>query len=109
MNAEPKEINSKADDDAHAAASQDGPRIGGPIILVGDRSGFGVHIVPPWSDFTTYTEALQVDSVNMICASVDTVNDMAIHCRRAPRSASTLSHLVRWRHQPCFDPHAALL
>jgi hypothetical protein len=44
MNAEPHEINAKANDDAHAASTQDGPRIGGPIILVGDRSGFGVLV-----------------------------------------------------------------
>jgi hypothetical protein len=94
MNAEPQEINAKADDDAHAASNQDGPRIGGPIILVGDRTGLGVHRVPPWPGSTTYVEALRVDSVNIICALVDTVNAVGI------RSGYSSSKSTRERQYP---------
>jgi len=64
MNAEPQEIDAKAEDDAYAAPSQKSPRIDRPIILVGERKGFGVHKVPPWTGLTTCAQALRVDSVN---------------------------------------------
>ena len=64
MNAEPQEIDAKAQDDAHACSSQKGPWIDRPIILVVERSGFGVHAVPPWRRLTTCAQASRADSVN---------------------------------------------
>jgi hypothetical protein len=57
INAEPQEIDAKAQDDAHTASSQKGPWIDRPIILVVERSGFGVHAVPPWQRLTIGAQA----------------------------------------------------